>query len=521
MAFYEQCPRCDYFEEIISSQSNKISSTLSMLEPLNVPGIAEETIMVPQVHSQEMIPVKLPREPTSREESDYVKSAMFALNQKLKLLKYLDHEKEQLTALYSQSIKNTKDIQLSADDTFNQLNEDIKQHEKDMVEIHEDILELQQLLKEEEEKCSRADSVIFGLLENKSDFESDIQELANKVNDAAELMKNIKNTQNALENTEKERQQVFKETNDEIARFRDENNKLTNSAKQCEEENKALRETIDKLRKELQNEKQKELQLLRRKLQLQGELERKKALKTLQIEEKEFLLNYREIGDYYKKSIKVLKQEIKNTLNIYENQRKKLSQQDENIKVSIDELHSHIAVVSNKISIQEAIIGDLSDNNGLLQSKIDLYSKKLEETISYNKDESLHEYLNQLSTKLLTLADLFLLQSYQLNIAQKSADHLRNILENTSEEIESLEKEAVDEQLRVKEYFAEDGDELDILLGEKILSLGKPLNIGIVRLEEGIYRIGDQKVKLALEGKEIQVVHENFSQSFERFLSSL
>lgn len=356
MAFYDQCAQCDHFEEVISEQSTKISVLLSTLEPFSIPGIADEIIMVPQVHSNQMTQVKLPFDPISREESDYVKSAMFALNQKLKLLKYLDHEKEELTALYSQSIKNTKDIQLSAEDTYNQLNDDIAQHQVDMENLQVDIDELQKLLREEEQKSAKADTSIFGLIEIRSETESQVMNLSNKVSDANVLVNNIKKTQVLLETIEKERNTIFSDTIKEITNFRQENDQLNEEAKSVEDQNRDLREKINQLTALLQGEKERTLQLTRRKLQLEGDLERKKSIKILQIDEKEFLLDYRQIGDNYSKSIKALEDEIKNSLAMYEKQRQNLSLQDENIKDSIKDLYHHITIVANRIAIQEAII---------------------------------------------------------------------------------------------------------------------------------------------------------------------
>lgn len=161
-----------------------------------------------------------------------------------------------------------------------------------------------------------------------------------------------------------------------------------------------------------------------------------------------------------------------------------------------------------------------------MQSKISTYNKKLEYQVRYSKDEKLHEYLNQLSTKLVTLSDLFLLQSYQLNIAQKSASHLRSILQSTSDEIEYLENEAVEEQFRIKEYNPDLNDQVDVAVSKIISDLGRPLTVGVVRIEAGIYRFGEKRIKIdqndsRIRGNFYLAIVDGRSEELEDYLINL
>ena len=92
MSGFVHCDNCEILEEKINSQTSRISELVNVLEPIEIPGIVDQEIYVPLAHSSELIPMKLPVEPTKKEESDYVQSTILALNQKIKLLIFLKLE---------------------------------------------------------------------------------------------------------------------------------------------------------------------------------------------------------------------------------------------------------------------------------------------------------------------------------------------------------------------------------------------------------------------------------------------
>ena len=103
MSGFVRCEQCEFLEDKINEQTTKISEIVNILEPIEIPGVVDQEIYVPLAHSSEMIPIKLPVEPTKKEESDYVQSTILALNQKIKLLQLLEQEKQEFSKLLAES----------------------------------------------------------------------------------------------------------------------------------------------------------------------------------------------------------------------------------------------------------------------------------------------------------------------------------------------------------------------------------------------------------------------------------
>lgn len=356
MSGFLPCEHCEILESKINEQTGKIANIVNLLDPIEIPGVVDQEIYVPLAHSSELIPIKLPVEPTKKEEADYIQSAILALNQKVKLLQLLEQEKLEFSKLLNESLKSAKDISASAEETYNQLRQDEKTHQSAIEEIAEDIKNFTKLRNLEIEKVNDTESQIFALIETKSQLQQSCQDLENHLKQNESVKKAIISTQTDLENTEKERYEVFKGILKSADEFREETKALDVEAKAAEEENRNLRDKITNLTQQLEKEKKIKHELTRKKLQQLSTIQKLKGVKVLSEEQKNYSLRYQEIAKNYQANIEVMKQDLQHSLLSYEKLIERLRNHHTDIKNSIADIQAQIKTTENRVAIQEEII---------------------------------------------------------------------------------------------------------------------------------------------------------------------
>ena len=524
MSGFVRCEQCEFLEDKINEQTTKISEIVNILEPIEIPGVVDQEIYVPLAQSSEMIPIKLPVEPTKKEESDYVQSTILALNQKIKLLQLLEQEKQEFSKLLAESLKSAKDISVSAEETYNQLKQDDQLHQKAIEEISNEIKNFIKLKGQEIEKVNETDNQIFELTEKKSELQQSCQDLENDLKQNETVKKAIINTQTELENVEKERYEVFKKILVSAQEFREETKTLDTEAKGIEEENRKLRDKITEITQVLEQENKKKHELTIKKLLQMSTLQKIKGVKLLEEEQKNYSLRYQEISKNYQSSIDVMKQDLQHSLLSYEKLIQRLHNHHSDIKNSISEVQNQIKVTENRVAIQDEIIEgknylEYTSQNHVLHEKIKEHEEKLLETVEYSKDDRLSKYIDQLCTKLLNFSDLFLLQAYKINVAYKASENMNQIIEKTEREIKELQKEATDLQKYAKVYVLDEEDNVDKAVSNSLRELGRPLSIGIVRISPGIYLCGEEKVKISFVNNKLKVSGEGFDKDLVEYLN--
>ena len=356
MSGFTRCDQCELLEERINEQTSKISEIISILDPIEIPGVIDQEIYVPLAHSSELIPIKLPTDLTKKEEADYVQSAILALNQKVKLLQLLEQEKQEFSKLLNDSLKSTKDISASAEETYNQLKLDEQNHRRAIQEISAEIRNFITLKAEEIEKVNETEDQIFDLTEKKSELQQTCQDLENELKQNEAIKKSIINSQSELENVEKERYEVFKQILTSAYEFRQDTQSLDSEAKKIEEDNRKLRDNITMLTQELEKEKKTKHELTRKKLQQMSKIQKLKGIKVLEEEQKNYSLRYSQIAKNYQANIETMKQDLQHSLLSYEKLINRLHQHHSDIQSSILDIKKQIKTTENRVAIQEEII---------------------------------------------------------------------------------------------------------------------------------------------------------------------
>ena len=100
------------------------------------------------------------------------------------------------------------------------------------------------------------------------------------------------------------------------------------------------------------------------------------------------------------------------------------------------------------------------------------------------------------------MSDLFLLQAYRVKMANRSANHLKELVSKFESDIISSEMEAVNTQASHKVYHAKTDDPLDVAVDKIIKNLPGPLKEGFVRVPKG-YMYGNKLLELELEGTNV------------------
>ena len=356
MSGFVRCEQCEFLESKINDQTSKIADIVSTLDPIEIPGVIDQEIYVPLAHSTDLIPIKLPVEPTKKEEFDYIQSAILALNQKMKLLQLLEQEKQEFSKLLSESLKSAKEISGSAEETYAQLRQDDKNHQNAIEEISAEIQNFLRLKDQEIEKVNDTENQIFTLIETKSQLQQSCQDLENHLKQNESVKQAIITTQTELENTEKERYDVFKAILASAQEFREETKTLDLEAKGVEEENRKLRDKITEITQELEKEKKQKHELTRKKLLQLSTIQKLKGIKVLAEEQKNYNLRYQEIAKNYQANIEVMKQDLSHSLLSYEKLIERLINHHSDIKASIAEIQGQIKVTENRVAIQDEII---------------------------------------------------------------------------------------------------------------------------------------------------------------------
>jgi DNA repair exonuclease SbcCD ATPase subunit len=356
MSDFVRCDECEALEKKINQQTSRISELVSVLEPIEIPGIVDQEVYVPLAHSSEMIAIKVPVEPTKKEEVDYVQSTILALNQKIKLLQLLEQEKLEFTKLLNDSLKSAKDVSLSAEETYTQLKQDDEMHQKAIQEISNEIKNFLNLKQQETEKINDIENQIFTLTESKSQIQQTCQDLENEFKQNEALRNNIARTQSELESTEKERYDIFKQILTSAQEFREETKTIDSEAKRVEEENRKLRDNITELTQALEKEKRTKHELTRKKLQNMCTLQKLKGVKVLELEQKNYNLRYQQIAKNYQDNIDVMKQDLGKALTSYEKLIQKLHGHQSDIKKTIAEVQGRIKYTENRVAIQDGVI---------------------------------------------------------------------------------------------------------------------------------------------------------------------
>lgn len=521
MSGFAACGNCELLEEKINEQTQKISNIVSILEPIEIPGIVDQEIYVPLAHSSEMIPMRLPVDATRKEEADYLQSAILALNQKIKLLQLLEQEKSEFSRLLTESLKSARDIAASAEETYTQLKQDDQMHQKAILEVSAEIKNFLKQKEQEIEKIQEIDDQIFSLTESKSQLQQECQDLENELKQNEIVKKQIISTQTELESVEKDRYEVFKRILAAAQGFREETKVLDTEAKGIEEENKKLREKITELTVVLEKEKKTKHELTRKKLINMSTIQKLKGIKVLEEEQKSYSSRYSEIAKTYQGNIDVMKQDLQHSLMSYQKLIDRLHQHHGEIKVSVAEIQTQIKVTQNRVAIQDEIIDEYTSQNNLLHDRILGYQERLAQNVEYSKDDKFSKYIDSLCNKLLNFSDLFLLQAYKINIAYKAAENMKVILENTENEIRTLESEAAELQKTTQVYLPDEEDILDKAVANAIKEFGRPLEVGLVRILSGSYLCGRRHVRISFVNSKLKVDDDGKVADFLDYLKSI
>ena len=379
----EVCGRCIYLEEFTQQQYSDLHSMLQEFNPIELPGVQDDELLVAKADTSECIPMRVPVQPTSREEAEYSKSAILALNQKLKLMKFMQDEIDQLQELLSESQKNAGDLQASADETFAQLQKHIEEHEQACKDTTADISNLKSLIVEEEEKISQMENTIFGSDEKVLDLENAAEKLREEIKDVEEVKSTVQTSQEGLTDTEAKRFQLYEEVLGASKTFLGEAEDLSTQAKGLEQDNAALRARISELKGELEEERKNQYDVMKIRQQKKTLLTKLNTLNVLASDEKQFALHYKEIGERYDLMISTLQKDLQDSFDKYKELTNMLLEQDEQIKQSINALQEHIKRVLNKIDIQETVIEDMSSENSQLEGRNKAYQEVLDTPVEY------------------------------------------------------------------------------------------------------------------------------------------
>jgi uncharacterized protein YycO len=521
MSGFLSCGNCEQLEEKINEQTQKISNIVSLLEPIEIPGIVDQEIYVPLAHSSEMIPMRLPVEATRKEEADYLQTAILALNQKIKLLQLLESEKSEFSRLLTESLKSARDIAASAEETYAQLRADDQMHQKAILEVSSEINSFLKQKNQELEKINDIENQIFALTEQKSQLEQECADLENELKQNEIVKKQIITTQTELETIEKDRYNVFKKILAAAQTFREETKTLDGEARGVEEENKKLREKINELSLSLEKEKKMKHELMRKKLINLSTIQKLKGVKVLEEEQKSYSSRYSEIAKTYQSNIDVMKQDLQHSLLSYEKLISRLHQHHAEIKASVSEIQNQIKVTQNRVAIQEEIIEEYTAQNNLLHDRILGYQERLAQNVEYSKDDKFSKYIDSLCNKLLNFSDLFLLQAYKINIAYKAAENMKQILETTDQEIKDLEAEATELQKTSQVYLPDEDDIVDKAVSNAIKEFGRPLDYGFVRISNGNYLCGKNHVQIAFINSKLKVTEDGKVLDFGDYLRKI
>jgi hypothetical protein len=158
--------------------------------------------------------------------------------------------------------------------------------------------------------------------------------------------------------------------------------------------------------------------------------------------------------------------------------------------------------------------------NSSLDEKIEGYKEALLETVEYNKDDNLADHIDKLCNKLLNVSDLFLLQAYKINIAHKAIESMQQLIKDIEKDIKALETQAVHTQKHSKIFICDENDELDKSIADYIKKLGKPLPVGLVKVSDGLYLCGEQKIVVEIINNKLIVNPQDLKLEFHEFIQN-
>ena len=141
--------------------------------------------------------------------------------------------------------------------------------------------------------------------------------------------------------------------------------------------------------------------------------------------------------------------------------------------------------------------------------------------VEYNKDDNLSKTIDQLCTKLLNFSDLFLLQAYKVNIAYKACESMKELIAKTEEDIKELEKEAAEAQKHAKVYVQDDDDIVDKAVSNSLKEFGKPLNVGLVKISNGVYLCEKNRINIRFVSNKLKVRDNDLEFDFIEYLNKI
>lgn len=82
---------------------------------------------------------------------------------------------------------------------------------------------------------------------------------------------------------------------------------------------------------------------------------------------------------------------------------------------------------------------------------------------------------------------------------------MKVLLEKVEAEIRELETEATEVQRNAKVYVPDEDDAVDKAVANALNEFGRPIEVGLVRLANGIYLCGENKVNVSFVSSKLMV----------------
>ena len=114
-----------------------------------------------------------------------------------------------------------------------------------------------------------------------------------------------------------------------------------------------------------------------------------------------------------------------------------------------------------------------------------------------------------------------MLQAYKINIAHKAAENLKELIQKTEGEIKSLEAQATDVQKNAGVYVPDEEDIIDKAVCNSLKDLGRPLDVGFVRISNGVYLCGNTRIRLNFVNSKLRATTDDMDIDFAEYIRKI
>ncbi|CAG9327277.1 unnamed protein product [Blepharisma stoltei] len=446
-------------------------------------------------------------------EIEYFQNIIKSQQAKLSNKEKVEFELNELRAIVEQSNKSRQDLQMSINETTEQLTNQLRSQSAIIDKLIDERDKAIAGLRKEQ-----AVSKNLALSEEKlkariMELEGNQEILHSKLNEAAETERMLEDVRKQLENSMKWKEILAQRFDKAIEDFEVRSNEYESRIKDLTQEKLELLTRIESLQSqnhELKNENDRLtnalLQMKALMTQLSAKAHRNEALAQKDQEQKALISSQDTM-------IKKLKEDLSKSI---QNFKEKLDQLNINVSQLLQDkksLNTEISSLTQKIDTKDTEIYKFSKQAEDLQAELtsleqhlcvqeDLNS--LLDQISEQKDQAL-QMKDQIAQELNQMTDLFAIESHKNKANCETIEQLKENLKERELEIEELREVITELQKEREVYLPVKDDPIDIALADYVNTRQDPLDVPFTREDLGIYLFGTKRVFVKLERGKVVV----------------